>query len=121
MQITAVKPAFLARHTARYTVHRSENHMGYLMGYQMSPPPQLLRSRRPAIVAEAQPLRRAVTSQEIKLPPIKQQLRSSSHEDIFHKCSCSYGDSCIFSNDLSAAAAADKELLSMCHRGVFLL
>ena len=47
--------------------------MGYLMGDHMSPPPQLLRSRRPAIVAEAQPLRRAVTSQETKLPPIKQQ------------------------------------------------
>ena len=77
---------------------------------------QLRGHRSPSDQAAPRRLRRsscgdlaasAVTSQKIKLPPIK--LRSISHEDIFHK------------NDLSAAAAADKELLSMCHRGVFLL
>ena len=91
----------------------------------------------PVIVAEAQLLLRGqgetpvvlrrtrrttsqelTTSQKIKLPPIK--LRSISHEDIFHKHCRSYLEKDI-SNDLSAAAAADKELLGMCHRGVFLL
>tara|TARA_B100000780_G_scaffold253778_1_gene201528 strand:- start:84 stop:383 length:300 start_codon:yes stop_codon:yes gene_type:complete len=77
---------------------------------------QLRGHRSPSDQAAPRRLRRsscgdlaasAVTSQKIKLPPIK--LRSISHENIFHK------------NDLSAAAAAGKELLSMCHRGVFLL
>eukprot|EP00964_Phaeocystis_antarctica_P046039 scaffold26546_cov60-Phaeocystis_antarctica.AAC.2 len=136
--------AFSLRHTSRYTV-REPHGLPHRLPYVPAAAADSLRAKRlaaekvidsghrgetPVIVAETQlrgyrspsdqaaprRLRRsscgdltasAVTSQKIKLPPIK--LRSISHENIFHK------------NDLSAAAAADKELLSMCHRGVFLL